>query len=978
VPISKGIALIHHPPGWLTDAEKTDFTRQLRQDFQLHLHGHEHEDWVEPPEGGSFVTLSAGASYEHSTKKNAYNLVRLDLAAGKGEMWLRRFDRSGGGWGKGVVTGWADDGVWTLNLPWLAALSKVAPAPDRPSPVVASAPAPDRFESDLQRYLERLRESCRYLPIAGFETRVRLPLSLDEVYIPLRASLQHRVFDKEQKELGVTRQLAEMELEQERDVALDRVFPLAIERGLRGAVVLGDPGSGKTTLLKHLVQACTDPRLGPGHLGLPVDGPLPVVPVFVELRRLADPAAGLLPAVIGALADRALGTAAPALAEWLLARDYLCLLVDGLDEVADDAQRAAVSRWLEEEALNLPHSFVVLTSRYAGYRNDSRLDGRFLELTIRDLEPEEAERFIAAWYLAVESQVEPRPAPEVARQRAEEGAAELSARLFQADDPRTERLRNLVSNPLLLQIVCQVHRERKNLPERRVELYDECIKVLLETWQAGKPGRMKLPAQLTAAQAMKLLQPLAWWLHTGERRNATLEEILPVLAEPLRELGRAGEGGALVRAIRDQSGLLVFLGQGKWSFLHHSFQEYLAARHVQARVLEEELWRDLAGHFGEPWWREVLLLALGLDTPSLFKPLLGEIVGQRRLHSDPRLAGDCLRDAAAPVAEPFLAALAAGLEPLEERYQVLYLLRAVPGWEAVEVGGKTAQEIVKAAGADLAGRKGEEAQLAQSVGGLVAELLGLPAPAARRRAAASAAGEELRHEPSGMVLVYVPGGEYTVGADDISKEEKPVHRVVLSPFWIGKYPVTNEQYEKFLTANAGTSEPGYWKDKKFNAPQQPVVGVSWEEARAFCEWAGLALPSEAQWEAAARGTDGRRYPWGNEEPTPERANYDQREKRTTPVGSYPLGVGPFGTLDQAGNVWEWCEDVWDAEAYQRRGDRSVDPVSTQGDVAVRSQRGGSWISAAWDLPAAWRFGDWAAYRFGHFGFRCVLLSRPEP
>jgi formylglycine-generating enzyme required for sulfatase activity len=252
-------------------------------------------------------------------------------------------------------------------------------------------------------------------------------------------------------------------------------------------------------------------------------------------------------------------------------------------------------------------------------------------------------------------------------------------------------------------------------------------------------------------------------------------------------------------------------------------------------------------------------------------------------------------------------------------------------------------------------------------------------PASRVLRAEPAPGEERVHEKTGMVLVYVPGGESLLGAEDFGGNAcQPVHRVVLSPFWIGKYPVTNEQYAKYLAANSMVREPMYWQDQRFKAPQQPVVGVSWEEADLFCEWAGLALPSEAQWEAAARGTDQRKYPWGNKDPSPERANYDQRHGRTTPVGTYPLGAGPLGTLDQAGNVWEWCADVWDPQAYRRRGDQSVDPVSTQGDTALRSLRGGSWLDIAGLLSAAWRFRFSAADRSRHIGFRCVLLSRPEP
>jgi serine/threonine-protein kinase len=300
---------------------------------------------------------------------------------------------------------------------------------------------------------------------------------------------------------------------------------------------------------------------------------------------------------------------------------------------------------------------------------------------------------------------------------------------------------------------------------------------------------------------------------------------------------------------------------------------------------------------------------------------------------------------------------------------------------------------------DTAGRELVERLLTDldpQVAGMAAELLGVPAStlavATRRgsrarpaRRGEPTAGEERLHEIDGTVLLYVPGGEYTLGADDISDREKPVHRVELSPFWIAKYPVTNEQYARFLAANPGSERPEFWADKGFNQPQQPVVGVSWEEAQAYCRWAGLHLPSEAQWEAAARGRDRRRYPWGNAKPTPKHANFDGRENGTTPVGAYPKGAGPFGALDQAGNVWEWCEDVWNPEAYRdRNGQR--DPVltsvstglSTMGDTAARCLRGGSWVIVAGDLPAAFRVGFRASNRYRYIGFRCLSSAVPEP
>ena len=122
--------------------------------------------------------------------------------------------------------------------------------------------------------------------------------------------------------------------------------------------------------------------------------------------------------------------------------------------------------------------------------------------------------------------------------------------------------------------------------------------------------------------------------------------------------------------------------------------------------------------------------------------------------------------------------------------------------------------------------------------------------------------------------------------------------------------------------------------------------------------------------------DRRRYPWGDVKPTPEHANFEVRESGTTPVGSYPKGTGPFGALDQAGNVWEWCEDVWNAAAYRER-DGQRDPVSITGEAANRCLRGGSWVEGAGDLAAAYRLRLGASGRFRGVGFRCLSPAVPE-
>jgi formylglycine-generating enzyme required for sulfatase activity len=229
-------------------------------------------------------------------------------------------------------------------------------------------------------------------------------------------------------------------------------------------------------------------------------------------------------------------------------------------------------------------------------------------------------------------------------------------------------------------------------------------------------------------------------------------------------------------------------------------------------------------------------------------------------------------------------------------------------------------------------------------------------------------GEERVHEKDGTIVVYVPGGEVVLGIKGLHPWSEPIHRICLSPFWIGKFPITNEQYSRFLEENPASPEPAFWKDPSFNQPKHPVVGVSWNEARAYCVWAGLELSSEAQWEAAARGTDQRPYPWGKELPTPRHANFGG--KRTTPVGACPAGIGPYGTLDQTGNVWEWCIDPWVPNAYQQREHGQLDPIA-KGERAVRVLRGGSWMSPAQDLHAAYRDRSTAKLRFNTQGFRCV-------
>ena len=152
-------------------------------------------------------------------------------------------------------------------------------------------------------------------------------------------------------------------------------------------------------------------------------------------------------------------------------------------------------------------------------------------------------------------------------------------------------------------------------------------------------------------------------------------------------------------------------------------------------------------------------------------------------------------------------------------------------------------------------------------------------------------------------MVLIPKGEFTMGSNEHSDEAK--HQVVLDAYLIDKFEASNTRYKEFMKGS-GHSAPAYWDDPRLSNANQPVVGVSWTDASAFCQWEGKRLPTEAEWERAAKGPEGdNHYPWGHIL-DPKKANYGQNIGRTTPVDSYPEGVSGYGLYNMAGNVFEWA------------------------------------------------------------------------
>ncbi|HEY6288598.1 MAG TPA: formylglycine-generating enzyme family protein, partial [Nitrospiraceae bacterium] len=225
-------------------------------------------------------------------------------------------------------------------------------------------------------------------------------------------------------------------------------------------------------------------------------------------------------------------------------------------------------------------------------------------------------------------------------------------------------------------------------------------------------------------------------------------------------------------------------------------------------------------------------------------------------------------------------------------------------------------------------------------------------------------------EPS---MVLVPAGEFTMGSSTGDSDERPAHQVYVDVFSIDRYEVTVGQYAVFLQEGGG-HPPSDWATMNRLAHQKrPVANVDWADAAAYCKWAGKRLPTEAEWEKAARGTDGRLYPWGNDPPTPLHANYGKTGSHDygtlTPVGTLEDGKSPYGIYDMAGNVWEWVSDWYDNDYYKNSPQQNPGGPSMGGFKVIR---GGSWTSSPRNLRSADRYWDPPSFRSLYFpGFRCA-------
>ncbi|MEM7586210.1 MAG: SUMF1/EgtB/PvdO family nonheme iron enzyme [Acidobacteriota bacterium] len=913
--------------------------------------------------------------------------------------------------------------------------------------------------------------------LGGGDVKVRV----DEVYVPLRISHRPELdFDlRTGKRRGDLARSAGSG-----DIELEKIFDPELNDG--HALIFGDPGAGKTTaLLKLLNQACTE---GPESLRLAEDA----VALFLPLRRLAN---ADLDAPLDVHLRQQLPERFGALVTRLWQRGRLVLLLDGLDEIGDDQRRQEVCAYLDFQLAGDERRGIraVISCRYAGYGGSVKLAGRFLHLDVQPLDAQQVRELVQLWFRKVQ--------PLIADYREGDARrpAEALIAALEGVGYSSQQLKVLVSSPLLLTLLCVVVLRGGEMPRHRVTFYDQCLRVLLSKWSQATKGIEPL---LDVETALAVLRPLAWRLHIeGRRDDVSKAYLLTHLRQRLRHLAPQTSPFRVLEWLHRATGVIDEYAPLRYGFMHLGLQEYLAAAHVASRG--EGLLDQLVERFGERWWREVILLLLGLPGQAIFTPFLQRLLASDAPLAHPELLRAGLSEAPEVVLGPFLEALDQTSDPARQA-AILRMLRGrcddpliarAREWVdsdhpdlkalarqavaecsgAASRGDRTSHDLAMlylpgdaAAAAELTARLERQGLRLLSTSGWEADLetiiesvqrvavlvgagelpwehrarrecleylagdglqlipVGLPggelptlpstvawapwvdasagleteavatlgrwalepssgAAALTGQADTAAEHRKLLVEPrTGMRFVWVPGGRFRMGGTR-HDDEKPQHWIRISPFWLGETPVTNAEYAAFLEQTRHP-EPAQWRNRDFAHPEQPVVGASWHDAKAFCAWLSESmqetarLPSEAQWEFAARGVDDREYPWGNEPPDESRACFglDWESDHTARVRMRPAGAGPFGTLDQAGNVWEWCQDVWDEAAYRKRAGREpLDPLVTEGEAGFRVLRGGGWDGSAGILRAACRLRSLAADRGRYIGFR-VLAAPSSP
>jgi formylglycine-generating enzyme required for sulfatase activity len=855
----------------------------------------------------------------------------------------------------------------------------------------------------LRTHLTELRTACCVLPIAamGGDEEARRDVSLDQVYIALDTTTPApkpkgaKARSKAAEFLG-------------RDEARLPVLDAVIANP--HVVLLGGPGSGKSSFVNQLIADIAAARTKQAH-NLK-DAPAELLgrmPVKIVLRELAErfgeakltaasPPAMLRDAVWAHICEdltRAGAGKAEDKLRALIAQGKGLLVFDGLDEVSQES-RLTIRKAVGAVLAQYGSSRVIVTCRSRSYP-DSRFEG-FAEFTLGTLTEEQVQAFVAAWYHA-----------HVALKRMSQ--KEADARIADLTRAALRSYRALASeSPLLLTIMAIVHRKGVSLPNEEVRLYQQAVDVLISRWQQEKKIKLHADVEKLLADANRLdaiMQDIAYEQHALQGATKDPQALLP-RHQLVDLLGRADLLGpdfniaAFLNFVDSVSGILIGHGGSEqaddkrplaYGFPHRTFQEYLAGRRMMwggakqrkrmllERAAEGDYWANAARYGWEA------LAYLGNTRNDDLAELAAALCAQDAPQTDAqwRATGWAGRMAALVGGERIQAYAA------DDDDSALLPARMKPRLLSIMTEGKL-PAIERAEAGDALAALGDPRFCAERFALPCSDDWGfIDIPAGPFRMGTAECDWE------GLMAQLGVTGRLKQNKDFrewFEAERYPGdNSVALSSFSIARYAVTVAQFQSFAAA---TDQTARFDRALRGSAAWPVVGTTWREALEYCTWltvqmrtsvlatrfstlypAGweITLPSEAQWERAARGASGgnpnptRVYAWEDDALDGERANVSvAKVGKTSTVGLFPAGVSPEGCLDMIGNVWEWTRSAYVPYPYREYEDR--DDVNVSHDRKV--VRGGAFHDNQYNARCAFRYWRQPGDRNLSIGFRvCV-------
>lgn len=683
-------------------------------------------------------------------------------------------------------------------------------------------------------------------------------------------------------------------------------------------VLLGDPGSGKSTFFRHLAWALARRGLDQASPDTDLVGWEPeerLLPLLLPLRELAGAIAkGVRNPVFNALRDEMLCHDVMQVDDLLsasLASGAALVLFDGLDEVPVDGvpgqvtDRLTTLRAVRDFAAMHGKARIALTCRTRAFDDDLRGALGWPVETLAPFTLGQVRAFVPAMFgeIVRSGQLNAAQANEYETQLIDTIAGSL-------------KLRNMAGTPLLLTMMAMVLYNKGTLPRDRPRLYEDVLELLLGQWDKVRQGQSLAEVIGRPDWGSERIRPLLNRLSYEAHQTASSEDgrgrigranLQSELIQFFRDAKLAEPWNIADRCLRyfvDRSGLIMPDETADYVFAHLTLQEHCAGCHM---VTGEGALARIMQHRGDDRWREPIMLGLGYimdKRPELIEKTLNRLID--RAEDDHR-------------------------KPAARWHRDLIL--------AAEIGADREWGYLRNLELAVDGTKGLENRLRTGLVQLLADRR-QPLPTAERVRAGILLGDigdprfpvtidqwrrEVERAAKGDTKGYfccVRAGTYVIGSrdddPDAEDEEKPQHTVTFdAPFWIGRFPITNDQWQTWkgpgevVSDNISSSPRG---------PNWPVGGVSQHSAKAFCQWLSdhvatiIRLPTEFEWEAAARGGDDRRYPWGDVWNTHYVASLGDTGTgvwpSTAPVGCSPSGASPCGVLDMAGNVQEWTESPY--------------------------------------------------------------------